>query len=204
MPSKITLSILESLRTGAPIDVKAGTFADGGGYVVDDPIAEYQAMTTGDTSYSFLTGSITNSNASNVPTNPVPEGERWDLTSLGFYLMAPAGASFTEASTAAAAFTFFQTANYQIKINQTVVRGGPLFPFLGHLQGNTTAVTAVLAMTSERPAESWTENFHPECPIILASKVKVYLTVNCTAVAAALTTFRFGYRMGRLRANLSL
>ena len=134
----------------------------------------------------------------------VPAGERWDLTSLGWYLMSPTGASLTEASTAAAAYTFFQSASYTIKINQTVVRQGPMFPFMGHLQGNTTAVSTVLAMTTERPAESWTDQFGDETPIILAEKVKVYLTVNCSAVAAALNGFLLGYRMGRLRANLSL
>jgi hypothetical protein len=205
MPGKITLSILECLRTGQPIDIAHGTFGDGGGYVVNDPINEYQALATSGTVYNFLTGSVSqNLNQSNVQTNTVPAGERWDLTSLGWYLMSPTGASLTEASTAAAAYTFFQSASYTIKINQTVVRQGPMFPFMGHLQGNTTAVSTVLAMTTERPAESWTDQFGDETPIILAEKVKVYLTVNCSAVAAALNGFLLGYRMGRLRANLSL
>lgn len=205
MSRALPMSILESLRSGSPIDVSQGTFSSAGGYVVNDPISEFIAMATADTSYNFLTGTVSaNLAQSNVQTNTVAAGERWDLTSLGWYLMAPAGASFTEATTMAAAFAFFQSASYTIKINQTVVRQGPLFPFFGHLQGGTTAVSTVLAMTSERACESWTDHFGDETPIILSEKVKCFLTVNCAAVVAGLNTFRIGYRMGRLRANLSL
>lgn len=199
------MSLLRMLREGNPIDVNQGTFGQSGGAAYWEDWVDRIVLATGAVKYQLFnipqnTAPRTPNDTNTIATQ-VPQGERWDLYGLRWFIQRADGAPFVVADKTGINL-FLQNAYYVIKFNSQIVRQIPLWSHLGSQLSQETAVSTTLALQSPLPRRmEWNDQWPEECYLPLQSNITMSFEINCTATPAAVNTFLFGAAFDRLKAT---
>ena len=195
-------SILDSLATNSPIDIAKGTWSAPGSSglsVVWDKMVSIKTLATATTQLKFFTGEE-DEHLTNVTTNLVPGGDRWDLFGLNWFFGNAAGVN--TAAVRAAFRAMIQGASLVVTLGKTVITESPLIPYFGNVGNVDTYVSTVTAATAPATEQSWKDPWPKSCWLALQETVKFQFVVNFSvAPGADLNGALFGAWYDRARAS---
>jgi len=201
------MDLLSQLETGSAIDVRTGTWGNGGGAVQWWPLVDSHLLATAESEFSLFDIAANSQGKTkyqtNMPAAQVPDGNRWDFYGMYVFMLPLAtGASIPEADYASFRAMLLGS-TYTFSINQQIIRTVPFWFHFGGQGMQNTAVTPTLALQTPMPATSWYEPWPRTCYLGLQSNTKITFLVQLkTAVPSNLAGYSIGVGFDRAVAGL--
>lgn len=192
-------SLLAQAQRGEKINTNTGSWG-GGGSLVWWPLMDTAILAAATPQYTLFNLGFNDPNGrpqnlSSMPGSTIPEGERWDLTGMNWYVMPAGGAALTEPLFVALR-TWILGSFYTMSLNQQIIRYAPLYKHFGNIGSEMTAITGTLALQTPMPFTSWHEEWPNDLYLPLQGKTKFTFQISCNAAAVAAASTIAGLGIG--------